>query len=528
MPKNLEPPRRSAPPSQGRISPGTDWRALLVLAVLPVLVKLHLVLGVYHASPIYLFSGLLPLLPVIAPHPSIDFNVGVVSQALGHRAALDVLNGIMPWWNPFEGVGTPLAGEMQSAALLPFNLLLAFPDGQLAMHLLFQIIAGIFTYLLMRRMGISSFAAFIAGALFEFNGTYAWMANAVINPIAFLPVILFGVEGVRAGRPSGWRWIAIGIALSLYAGFPETAYIDGLLVAVWSLARAWGLTRPRLGAASLRIALGVLAGLLLAAPIIIAFLDYLPNANVMYHQGEDLSLHQIPRSYAVAQFLPYAYGLVNNPASIKTLILFWGGAGGYTGIGLVVLAVFGLFGRRNRALRMALALWLGLSWAATHGLAIGRIIQFIPGMASTEFDRYHDASFSMALAVLAGFALDDMVRQMRLGWRYWVAVGVTGLLLIISIFAAYGTLGPLERTISLQVSAAIALGIFAVLAGIGCGNWPMPRRRIGLGVLVVVEAMLNFVVPTFANARHAELPARRHRIFTGASRRSETVFDGRA
>ncbi len=485
---------------------GTGWRGILVLTVLPVLVKLHLVLGIYQASPIYLFSGLLPLLPVMAAHSSIDFNVGVVSQALGHRAALDLLNGIMPWWNPFEGVGTPLAGEMQSAALLPLTVLLAFPNGQLAMHLLFQIIAGVFTFLLMRRMGVSGFAAFIAGVLFEFNGTYAWMANAVINPIAFLPVILFGVEGVRAGIAGAWRWIAIGIAVSLYAGFPETAYIDGLLVAVWTASRAWGLSRQQLPPTALRIALGLLVGLLLSAPIMLAFLDYLPNANVLYHQKGFLSYFHIPRSFAVAQFLPYAYGLVDSPANIGTLVRLWGNVGGYTGIGLIALAVLGLLGSTNKALRAALVLWAGLSWAAAYGVAVGRIIEFIPGIPNTDFARYHDASSSMALVVLAGFALDDMAKETRIGWRYWIAIGITGLLLVISILAATGTLGPITKTLSVQASAAFGLGIFAALVYIGGSRGPMQKRCIWLGFLVATETILNFSVPTFANAQHAKLP----------------------
>ena len=42
-----------------------------------------------------------------------------VSQALGHRAALDWTHLRVPWWNPYEGTGMPLAGEMQSGALSP-------------------------------------------------------------------------------------------------------------------------------------------------------------------------------------------------------------------------------------------------------------------------------------------------------------------------------------------------------------------------------------------------------------------------
>ena len=52
----------------------------------------------------------------------IDPNVGFITQSLGHLAALDILHGHLPWWNYFEGLGQPLAGEMQSAALFPLTL----------------------------------------------------------------------------------------------------------------------------------------------------------------------------------------------------------------------------------------------------------------------------------------------------------------------------------------------------------------------------------------------------------------------
>ena len=77
--------------------------------------------------------------------------------------------------------------------------------------------------------------------LFEFNGTFAWLAHSAINPIAFLPMSLYGIETLRSavhtGRSGGWSWLAAGLALSLYAGFPETAYLDGLLVLGWAVFR---------------------------------------------------------------------------------------------------------------------------------------------------------------------------------------------------------------------------------------------------------------------------------------------------
>ena len=88
-------------------------RELSAVILLPIILKLHLLLGLYSPNPIYVFSGLVTeargrVLPGLS---SIDPNVGTVSQALGHAAARDLLHGHMPWWNFYQGVGGPLTGE---------------------------------------------------------------------------------------------------------------------------------------------------------------------------------------------------------------------------------------------------------------------------------------------------------------------------------------------------------------------------------------------------------------------------------
>jgi len=41
---------------------------------------------------------------------TIDPTIGYSSQALGHLAATDLFHLHLPWWNPYEGTGVPLAG----------------------------------------------------------------------------------------------------------------------------------------------------------------------------------------------------------------------------------------------------------------------------------------------------------------------------------------------------------------------------------------------------------------------------------
>src|SRR5947207_2741925 len=76
-----------------------------------------------------LMGGVTP--GVVRGRPTIDPNGGWVSQALSHRAALDWLHLRLPWWNPYEGTGAPLAAGMQSAALFPPTLLTLLGNGQL-------------------------------------------------------------------------------------------------------------------------------------------------------------------------------------------------------------------------------------------------------------------------------------------------------------------------------------------------------------------------------------------------------------
>ena len=117
----------------------------------------------------------------------------MTSQALGTRAALDVAAGRWPLWNHYEGLGAPLLGEMQSAALFLPTWLMILPQGQTLEHILLQFLAGAGTFLFLRRFRLGRRAS-LAGALaFEVNGVFAWLRNAIFNPVAFLPWVFLGL-----------------------------------------------------------------------------------------------------------------------------------------------------------------------------------------------------------------------------------------------------------------------------------------------------------------------------------------------
>jgi len=390
-------------------SPQTTLCIAAILGVVLVANALYL-FGVFDPNPLNQVSGLTSGLRP-GPFPggnTIDPNVGFTSQALGHRAALDWLGGHIPWWNPFEGIGAPLAGEMQAAALFPLSLLLYFSTGQIYFHLILECVAGISTFLLLSRFVRYPWVAVAGGLAFALNGTFAWTAHAPVNPIAFLPLLLLGIErafeAARRGAPGRWGLIAVALALSIYAGFPEGAYINGILAAFWLFGRLLSIERSSRRSAVLRTAIGVAVGVLLAAPILVAFLDYLPYADIGAHSGA-FAYSSFSRAALPQVVFPYVYGPLfafDSADRSGVLSQLWGG--GYASALLVSLAAIGSVGNRNRPLRLMLLSWVVLAIGKTFGVSlITHLVNHIPGISATAFAVYAATSWEFSIIFLVSW-----------------------------------------------------------------------------------------------------------------------------
>lgn len=486
--------------------------SLFWLIAFPVLLSVPLWSGWLQGNALLWLSGLGSgvggrLLPGI---PTIDPNIGFTSQALGIRAAHDWLSGHIPWWNPFEATGVPLAGEMQSAALfLPWILLLALPSGQLWFHISLEIMAGLGAFLLLRRLGVGVFAATLGGLLFEVNGSFAWLANAVVNPIAFLPWLLLGIESIyrqpggsaRHAVPGGII-VAMALAFSLYAGFPEVAYLDGLLGSAWAVLRFVQLRGGARWRFAGRLSLGGALGILLALPAVLPFLDYLRHAYAGGHNGGFADVHLAYYGLAGA-ISPYFFG----PLGVSWRD-WWGGVGGYFGVGLVLAAILGLGGRRERALRLVLGFWVVIGALKAYGQPeITRIINVIPMIKEAAFSRYIWPTWEMALVILAALALDDL-RSDTLPRKgvivAWIGGGVVTVALLVTGWPMVGKLLANPDYVPwLLGSLLLGLGIFMAWGmGVLAGHRPHTGWLAGI---VLAEAALFFVLPLFANPRHGEV-----------------------
>ncbi len=491
--------------------------ALIVIGAAVVLANLPYLLDFFDPNPLGPRSGLLSSVTLgrLGGAPVTDPSDGLVTQALSHRAVLDWFQLQLPWWNPYEGTGTPLAGGMVSAALFPPTVLTLFANGQLYERMLFELLAGISTYLLLRRISVNRWAGAAAAIAFALNGTFAWFADTTANPVAFLPLLLLGIEiayaASVAGRRGGWWLIAAAGALSFYAGFPQGAYVNALMAICWFAWRGSCLPRERLRALVSKAASGAIVGTLLAAPLLIAFVDDLNHGDLgLISSGFYGSVH-LPRQALAQLVLPYVYGPINEFGGSNFILAgIWGSVGGYLSTSLLLFGLLGIFSKGRPGLRVTLLVWTVLVFARMYGQppVLGHVLGLVPGMSRVAFFRYATPALELPVVILAALGLDDLLRapedRRRLVWGALASLGVLALAVIETRTLVHG-LGT-KFNHRPYYAGSVIWGASVVVAAVGVAFLRDHRvRRSLLALIVAGDALAMFAVPQLSAPRSVKL-----------------------
>ena len=431
-----------------------DWRrhmgsvSLLFLAIL--LANALALSGIYRDDPALSVSNLAIDL-VRGPIPGLpnwlDPNIGYTTQALGHLCAQDWLHGVIPWWDPYQGVGTPLAAELQNGAFfLPFSLLLHFNAGWLMVRLLMQMMAGLFTYALLIQLRLSRLAALLGGVMFGCSSTFIVLADAPSNTLPFLPLLLLGIElGLASHRrfDAGWSLVIIAIGYSFYAGFPETGFLADLFGGLWFAVRLTGCERAASRAMIGRFAVAVGIGVILTLPGLVPFLGYVHHGNIGDH-ARHYAKTFLPLVGLTMQISPFAFGpmgisLVDLDPGQQALVALravWLNTGGWFGL---VPSIFALVGLVTRPLSFKRATWFLLGWIVLFEARIFgfrpaiTVINLAPPLRLIEMRRYIEPSIDFAVILLAAVGIDQWLSRPISRYR-WQQIGMLSLGVLIMAF----------------------------------------------------------------------------------------------
>ena len=488
--------------------------ALALLVLLPLLANILPLLGVVQADQRLIYSGLQQhVVPGFLPGlPSVDNSGGTAYQPAAREALRQWLSGSVPWWDHYQGIGFPLAGELIPGAFSPFLFLQLVPNAAVVQQLVAQIACGLLTFLALRLLSCGVFAALIGGAMFELNGTFAWLGSLWCHPLVALPLSVIGVELLRRTTRRetilGMFCLACATYLAIVASFIEIGYLNGLLVVAWLLVR---MSQTTLHGTIRLIALSSMAfvvGLMLAAPQLSALLDAL-QYGLASHSGGIFGPLTLGRASVPQLVMPYLWGPIHDYATPDVAAL-WNNVGGYMGIAPIVVASAALTLRSERRVAFMLVGWIVLTVGAQAGvLPMVWLMNRIPGVSFIWQSRYSASSWEFALAVLCAFLINEWSskRNPFLAPLHKAALAALGLTLAASLVANGTLLHELLRQprywMWLSASALLALSVCGILVLLMTRQSFRARRLIG--VAIVCEALISYAVPTLSLPRYGTL-----------------------
>ena len=413
-------------------------------------------------------GALLPYLPLL--------TLGTVYITDDHFAS-DIYHGELPF--------RAIAGEMMSRGELPLwtdKLCSGFPVGvtepvglssfallptatALDVFLIFMLlVAAHGAYGFARRIGAGRPGAVLAGIAFAASGYLVCQLKhlSIVSTVVWLPLGLSLLDGALSDRPTprmvpeesdeddtlspsaATRWLKLTLfglvfAEQVLAGFPQSAYICGLVYGSFALfrvatlrGRVRGIPRYLLWLAGAGLVVGIAVG---AGAVVLLPLSELGSTS---YRGEALGYNwSVANPYwppnALMFLWPYANGDVSN-VTYRGPSIFWEDYA-YVGIATVLLAIYGVVRERRRPHVIFLGAMVLMSYLIVLGPAtpVFKIAwHALPGFKLFRFPTRFLVVVDFGLAVLAAVGLTRFGADLRVWLEksaprapQWLVVGLS-------------------------------------------------------------------------------------------------------
>jgi len=490
--------------SLGRRIPGAHLAAFVFLVCLPFP---RAFLGGGTPLPLDHVPLTHPWLPLGHALPYNAYLNDVVSQILPWTEAVRVAwkDGTLPLLDRWNGCGTPLAANSQSAAFSPFTLLtlpLPLATAFLLLGPLKLLIAMAGMWLWVRELRVSESAAFFAAIAYGLSLSFSqWLFFPQTAVFCLWPWMLFLLERGRdaAGRARATMALGAVLAVGALAGHPESLAVGVLFAALWIAFRRVAGDAPDAGAMLRRLGLaGAAAAGLTAFLLVPSALAILASNRLLLAWKPHWASLLSPRPHGpiwpgiVTAFFPYALGdLIHSPVvsratgAVPEMDLGYFGIVGWAAAALVLRP-----GSRRPRAEMALIglLVCGLGVAVAQW-PFAEVFSLIPAIRNMFPLRFY-SWIALAGPAIAALELDRFTRDAPQRRRaVLVALGAPVLMAgaAVAVYAHFrrehlSGSGPAFQRSELVV-ALVALGLTFALLALG-----RARPRLAVLGLAAVSA----------------------------------------
>jgi len=351
--------------------------------------------GTLQTGP-YLYKGTRSFSPVTDPAASAwHFEPAMQLNNQAYK------NGELPLWNPYNGGGQPLAGDMQSSSFNPIALpVLVNPSPVMwDFFLLFRLfLAGFFTFIFLKLINIKTAGALAGAITFMLSGYMMFFVNmAHLNVEILIPLMLMATELLHRQKSLfSLVVLAIASALVVIGGMPEAALVNFGFATIYFVYRTFQ-EYKKVGANNyspllkpvFQFSLAMVAGILISTMSWAPFMQY---SQIFWSKHSYVSGLKHLSPLNIMQFLaPLSTGVDN--------ITYFG----------VVPLFLCLVAKKEHELKWFFSIAALVVVMKIFGLAINWL-GYLPLLNRIFFFKYGQALLAMCIAILTAMAIDNHLK----------------------------------------------------------------------------------------------------------------------
>lgn len=241
------------------------------------------------------------------------WGASVINVPYTARLKQYLIDGSLPLWNPYQGIGQPFAAQGEGSPYFPLAILRAMIPYSQSNYVTFLgfYFAAIFLFLFLSELGISYRSALFGGIAFALSGALSLLIARpnIADQLSVLPFLFWAVvKAIKERRITWYAVLSVAVAIDILAGFIQIAILSVLVAGIFSAFFAWRFySNPKQLPKELAILIGVfILGVGLAAFHIFPIAEAI---RVSFNKNpEHLAAIPMPYANVLAFFFPLMWG----------------------------------------------------------------------------------------------------------------------------------------------------------------------------------------------------------------------------
>lgn len=382
------------------------------------------------------------------------------------KEAMD--EGSVPSWNPSEGLGMPLLGNLNTEVFNPLKVFLNLHPSPVLQDIFFLLrlfIMGLFTFLFLREMKLSQIPSLLGGSFFMLSGYAAWWINLhPLSTVMYMPAVFYFYErwNVRNDRKNA-AFMALFFCFAILAGKLSEIITGTTLLFFYGIFKGIssdgfkGLVREWM-----KLTLIVATGLLLSAAAFLPFYELHEVASPIAKAiRTGASSHTLPLLSSVSLWQPFFLGknyFYSSWFNYEPRAMLM-----YAGMTVLLLSFYSQLSLRNYGKLLPFTVFSLLLFLQVYGLMPYQFVTHIPVFRDVNYLKYNGMLY-FSLSVLSAHSLEHLMNGKRSMLRFFLALGIA--LCVFSIYyyllsqnAANEVLPYLKKVLIITVAGMLIIGV---------------------------------------------------------------------